>query len=80
MDHRHVVVDMAGLTFMDCAGYRELVIARLVLERRGGSLSLLAPSGEPLRLLTLVERGAFGPALISCSAPSGDAPCAPMLA
>lgn len=80
MDHRHVVVDMAGLTFIDCAGYRELAIARLILERRGGSLSLLAPSGEPLRFLTLVERGAFDPVLDSRTAPSGDAPSAPMLA
>jgi anti-anti-sigma factor len=79
MGHRNVVVDMAALTFMDCAGYRELVIARLVLERRGGSLTLLAPAGEPLRLLTLLEQGSPGPTFISRCAPAGEAPRAPAL-
>ncbi len=74
-----MVVDMTALTFMDCAGYRELVITLLVLERRGVSLSLLAPAGELLRLLTLLERGARGPTFVSRSAPLGEAPCAPVL-
>lgn len=59
--HVDVVVDMADLTFMDCAGYGVLVRCRSVLRRRGGSLSLRDPHGEPLRLLDLVEVG-HGPA------------------
>lgn len=73
-DLLHVVVDLAGLTFMDCAGYRELVSAKLVLEQRGGSLTLRAPSGEPLRLLDLLEQRAFELALDSPLAPSVGAP------
>jgi anti-anti-sigma factor len=53
--HGAVVVEMAGLTFMDCAGYGALVTGRRVLERRGGSLSLVHAAGEPLRLLALID-------------------------
>jgi anti-anti-sigma factor len=53
-EHTHVVVDLAELVFMDCAGYRALATSRSVLEARGGSLSLRHPRGEPLRMLSLV--------------------------
>jgi anti-anti-sigma factor len=49
-----VVVDMAGLVFMDCAGYGALIAARAILERGGGSLTFMDPRGQPLRLLTLI--------------------------
>jgi anti-anti-sigma factor len=49
-----VVVDMSALAFMDCGGYRAIVEARLGLERRGGSLTLTDPAGEPARLLSLI--------------------------
>ena len=54
-DHRVVVVEMAELTFMDCAGYGALISGRRVLERRGGSLTLAHAAGEPLRLLALID-------------------------
>ena len=54
-DHRTVVVDLAELTFMDCAGYGALMAARRVLEQRDGSLTLADAMGEPLRLLALIE-------------------------
>ena len=54
-DHRVVVVDLAELTFMDCAGYGALMTARRALEQRDGSLTLADALGEPLRLLTLIE-------------------------
>jgi anti-anti-sigma factor len=53
--HLEVVVDMAGMVFMDCSGYGALVESRTILERRNGSLSLSNPQGEPLRLLSLIE-------------------------
>jgi anti-anti-sigma factor len=46
-----VVVEMGGLTFMDCGGYSGLLAARRVLESRGGSLALRSLSGQPARLL-----------------------------
>ena len=52
--HRAVVVDMANLTFMDCAGYSAIANARYVLEHRGGSLLLANAVGEPARLLDLI--------------------------
>lgn len=53
-----VVVDLAKVTFMDCAGYRALVAANTILEARGGSLLLTGAVGEPLRLLSIIEQGA----------------------
>ena len=51
-----VVVDMAALTFMDCAGYGGLVAARRVLQERGGSLTLRHATGQPARLLASLAR------------------------
>ena len=52
--NRTVVVDLANLSFMDCAGYGALVEARTVLEDRGGWLSVAHATGEPARLLGLI--------------------------
>ncbi len=53
-DHLDVAVDLEQTTFMDCAGYGGLVAARLDLERRGGSLTLRNPIGQPADLLSLL--------------------------
>jgi anti-anti-sigma factor len=58
--HVAVVVDMAALTFMDCAGYGGLVAARRVLQERGGSLTLRHATGQPARLRSSI-RGILGP-------------------
>jgi anti-anti-sigma factor len=55
VEHRVVTVDLTDLTFMDCAGYSGLVAARRVLEARGGSLTLDSITGEPSRLVTLLD-------------------------
>jgi len=55
-DHVTVVVDMAALTFMDCAGYGGLLAARRGLQERGGSLTLRHASGQPARLLAMLVR------------------------
>lgn len=52
----HVVLDLAGLMFMDSAGYRAVVASRSILRARGGSLSLRGAHGEPQRLLSLIEQ------------------------
>jgi anti-anti-sigma factor len=49
-----VVVDMAGLTFMDCCGYAGLIGIRRALLAAGGSLTLANQSGQPARLLALL--------------------------
>jgi len=54
-DWADVVVDLADVTFMDCAGYGGLVAARLVLQARGGSLTLRNYTVPLMSLLSLVE-------------------------
>ena len=49
-----VDVEMAEMTFMDCCGYGALVAARLQLQERGGSLTVLNQVGQPARLLTVL--------------------------
>ena len=49
-----VVVEMAGLTFMDCCGYAGLVAARRALQEHGGSLTLNHEVGQPARLLAML--------------------------
>jgi anti-anti-sigma factor len=49
-----VVVDMSGLTFMDCCGYAGLIAIRRALLAQGGSLTLTNQSGQPARLLDLL--------------------------
>lgn len=66
--HRAVVVDMADLTFMDCAGYGAIANARHVLEHRGGSLLLANAVGEPARLLDLIGGSAGDVTDESCGA------------
>ncbi len=55
LNHLHVLVDLSGLVFLDCAGFGVLDEARSVLEGRGGSLAIVNPVGEPRRLLGLIE-------------------------
>jgi anti-anti-sigma factor len=55
---KDVVVDMAGMTFMDCCGYSGLVAARQILQAEGGSLTLNHQNGQPaefLVMLTILE-------------------------
>ena len=54
-DHIDMVVDLAATTFMDCCGYGGLAAARLVIEQRGGSLTLRNQAGQPARVLALLR-------------------------
>ncbi|MBI5089882.1 MAG: GAF and ANTAR domain-containing protein [Actinobacteria bacterium] len=57
-----VEVDISALAFMDCSGYGALVAARLVIEQRGGTLTVGTGTGtgtgtgEPEHLLELIAR------------------------
>lgn len=46
-----VVVDLSGLTFLDCSGYRAFVETRDRMSIGGRTLSLRHAVGEPARLL-----------------------------
>jgi anti-anti-sigma regulatory factor len=62
-----VVVDLAETTFMDCCGYGGLVAARLVLEQRGGSLTVRNQTGQPARVLALLRMAGECPTLAGAS-------------
>ena len=51
---KDVVVDMAGMTFMDCCGYGGLVAAREALQADGGSLTLNRQNGQPAEFLVML--------------------------
>jgi len=48
-----IIVDLAGLTFLDCAGLAALVSVRKQARQAGGELLLAAPSQQVARLLFL---------------------------
>lgn len=52
---RHVVIDLAALTFLDCGGYRAFVAARTALALQHRTLTLVGAVGEPRRLLDLIS-------------------------
>lgn len=49
-----VVIDLAGLTFLDLAGARMLGTASVLFEKRGGEVVLLAPRAAARRVLQWV--------------------------
>jgi anti-anti-sigma factor len=49
-----VVVDLAGLDFLDCHAARLLMYARVVARESGGDVELANPRGSVLRILTLL--------------------------
>jgi anti-anti-sigma factor len=49
-----VVVDLAGLDFLDCSAARLLMHARAVARESGGDIVLASPRGSVLRMLTLL--------------------------
>ena len=52
--HPGMVIDLGGVTFMDCAGYRALVTSRRIVEGEGRSLMISGQAGQPARLLDLI--------------------------
>jgi anti-anti-sigma factor len=66
-DRIAVTVDLAETTFMDCCGYGGLVAARLVLEQRGGTLTVRNQTGQPARLLALLRMVGECPTLADAS-------------
>jgi anti-sigma B factor antagonist len=48
---RHVVIDLADVTFIDSTGLGALIVARKAARERGGSVSLVSPPPVVRRLL-----------------------------
>ncbi len=51
---RHVVLDLAGTTFIDTGGARVLLAATVHARETGGTLEIVRPSAAVTRLLALV--------------------------
>jgi len=59
--HTRVVVDMAGVTFMDSTGISVLLHSLKDLQRLGGGLVLRSPTDRTLRVLEIIGlREVFG--------------------
>lgn len=52
-----LVLDLAGLTFLDSSGLRVFVTAREAVTSQGGELALRSPSPNTLRLLEVTGLG-----------------------
>jgi len=48
-----LLLDLSGISFMDCAGVRALLLTRQRAELRNGSMSLIAASAAVRRILDL---------------------------
>ena len=53
-DHPAMVIDLAGVTFMDCSGYGSLASSRLAVEGAGRTLTTRGQIGQPARLFDLI--------------------------
>jgi anti-anti-sigma factor len=58
-----VIVDLSELSFMDCAGYSGLSESRLALEGTGRSMLVRGASGQPARLIAMIECADVGSVL-----------------
>jgi anti-sigma B factor antagonist len=50
-----MIVDLAGLEFIDASGVAALALARVQARRAGGDLLLAAPQGQVLRVLAVIH-------------------------
>jgi anti-sigma B factor antagonist len=50
-----IIIDLAGLEFIDASGVAALVLARVQAQRAGGDLLLAAPQDQVLRVLAVVQ-------------------------
>ena len=52
---RELIVDLAGLEFIDCSGLTALLLAREQARQAGGDLLLAAPQDQVLRILAVTR-------------------------
>ena len=53
-DHPTMVINLAGVTFMDCSGVGALVESRQAIEGAGRMLTVRGATGQPAHLLALI--------------------------
>ncbi|HEX6229884.1 MAG TPA: STAS domain-containing protein [Solirubrobacterales bacterium] len=53
-DHGEILIDLEDCEFIDSTGIAAIVRADQEMSERGGRLALFAPSGQVLRLLSLI--------------------------
>jgi anti-anti-sigma factor len=56
-ERRHVVLDLAAVTFADSAGLNAIIAAHSAATREGGTLEIVAVSSNVRRLLRLTNAG-----------------------
>lgn len=59
--HRRVVLDLAGIDFIDSSGLASIVRAAKRMATVGGSVSMRRPSARVLRVLDIVGMTSFVP-------------------
>jgi anti-anti-sigma factor len=52
--HSTMVIDLAGVTFLDCSGYGSLVASRRIIEGDGRTLTVRGATGQPAHLFELI--------------------------
>ncbi len=52
--HPKTMIDLGGVTFMDCSGYGSLVASRRFVEDEGRLLTVTGHTGQPARLADLI--------------------------
>jgi anti-anti-sigma factor len=72
-----VILDLAGLDFLDCSALWSLVQWRQVARQAGGDLVLAAPRGIVLRLLTLTGLSDVFTVYVSVQGAAGAAAASP---
>jgi anti-anti-sigma factor len=61
-----VVVDLAGLDFLDCSAVRLLMDARVVARESGGDVVIANARGSALRILTMLGQADVPAEAVSC--------------
>ncbi len=70
-----IIVDLAGLEFIDASGVAALVLARVQARRAGGDLLLAAPQDQVLRVLAVIRLAEVFSVHASVEAAAGGAAC-----
>ena len=70
-----IIVDLAGLEFIDASGVAALVLARVQTRRAGGDLLLAAPQDQVLRVLAVIHLADVFSVHASVEEAAGSAAC-----
>ena len=77
--HRDIIIDLAGLEFIDSSGVAALARGRRQARRAGGELLLAAPQPQVLRVLTLTRLIDVFPVHASVAEAAGSAGHSPRM-